>query len=48
MRPKLEEKEAKGRVEEFYATEGGGKRSKRVCRGVLCDRRRRKKKQKVV
>jgi hypothetical protein len=47
MRPKAEEKEAKGRVEVSYATEARGKRSKRVHREVLCDRSQRKKQQKV-
>ena len=47
MRPKPGGEIDKGSVEWFYATEAGGKRSKRVRREVLCDRSQRKKKQKV-
>jgi hypothetical protein len=46
MRPKRKEKTAKGRIEGFYATEAKGKNSKRAHRGVLCDRREKKKQQK--
>jgi hypothetical protein len=47
MRPKGKENPAKGRVEGFYATEAKRKTSKRVRRGVLCDRSEKKKEQKV-
>ncbi|MEH7299534.1 hypothetical protein V7110_04590 [Neobacillus drentensis] len=47
MRPKPGGEIDKGSVEWFYATEAGGKRSKRVRREVLCDRSQRKKQQKV-
>ena len=46
MRPKPEGKIAKGFIEEFYATEVKGKKSKRSRRGVLCARSQRGKQQK--